>query len=277
MATLEDVLDAIVAVAAGAVYPSGTGAPSVSGAGVSIFPGWPGSCLDADLAAGSSQISVYPLDTETNVSRYDMDWHQVGASAPTLTASKSGAQVTFGGSVSIPCNVSVVMAGTAYVYACQPTDSAATVPVSLAALVPGASALGAVLTLPTDLATVMIGGVAPQMRELKRQKRSIQITFWCPTPGDRAALVSAVDNALAGNQWLTLADGSACFLIYRASHMSDSKVNAGLFRRDLVYDAEYPTTDSGMAATVVVVETAVVANAETSPVKTLVTNVLPAA
>ncbi|MDE3023759.1 MAG: hypothetical protein KGI54_18240, partial [Pseudomonadota bacterium] len=103
MADLTDVLNALIAIAAQAVYPSGTGQSSVAATPVKIYPGWPiGGILDADLLGGTCHISIYPRDEETNTSRYMANWNQQTLGTPTLTATILNNTVTIGGTVSSP-------------------------------------------------------------------------------------------------------------------------------------------------------------------------------
>ncbi len=63
MADQADVEAALAAIAANGVYPQGSAAASVVGAGCKIYRGWPASpVLDADLAAGMAHVSVSATD-----------------------------------------------------------------------------------------------------------------------------------------------------------------------------------------------------------------------
>ena len=61
MADIADVSTLLSTMALNAVFPSGTSSPSVTGKSVTVGPGWPqpGS-LDAEIAAGNSNVSVFP-------------------------------------------------------------------------------------------------------------------------------------------------------------------------------------------------------------------------
>ena len=90
MADVSDVCNALVTLAAQAVYPNGTGQASIANTGVRLFQGWPlPQQLDADLKAGVCQVSVYPRPEERNTARYPQDWQQRTLNTPTL-ASFSG-------------------------------------------------------------------------------------------------------------------------------------------------------------------------------------------
>jgi hypothetical protein len=93
--------------------------------------------------------------------------------------------------------------------------------------------------------------VVPTVREIKRQKRGFQITFWCPSPEVRDVIVPPCDLALAETDFLSLPDGTAGRCLYERTLVSDRVEREGLYRRDLFYSVEYGTTQSGSAAQVV--------------------------
>ncbi|HEX7854447.1 MAG TPA: hypothetical protein VF503_12200 [Sphingobium sp.] len=77
MADMTDVGEALVAVVAGAAYPTGTSQPSVIDAPVMVYQGWPDpKTLEADLKAGKVHVSVFPTQKQqiTNVVMGDMEW-----------------------------------------------------------------------------------------------------------------------------------------------------------------------------------------------------------
>ena len=115
-----------------------------------------------------------------------------------------------------------------------------------------ATSSGAVVTITgAHQLVARVGGVGSIIRETKRQKRSFQITFWCPNPALRDAIVPPVDQALADLEFLSLPDGSGGRLLYERSTVSDRVEREGLYRRDLIYSVEYPTTETQSAAQIV--------------------------
>ncbi len=136
-----------------------------------------------------------------------------------------------------------------YVYETTATDTPSTIAASLAALVPGATASGATVTTPTE-PTFRVAGYAPIFRELRRQRQSLKVAFWCPDGASRDAACKMVDGTLAGVHFLTLPDGTAGRLRYEGSYVSDVSEKSGLWRRDLRYSVEYPTTETMTAPAV---------------------------
>jgi hypothetical protein len=254
MADVIDVQNALVALIAQTLYPNGTSQPSIVAAPCKVYPGWPTqSQLDADLIAGTHHVTVYPSPTERNTTRYPKRWKTLAITAPTLTLAVNGQQITVGGAMPAPfsaCNMAILVSGKNYVYAVQSTDSLASIATALAALLaadyPGASSLGAVITVPTVgyIASAKVGTTGTSIREIRRQEKVFQITAWCDTPAHRDAVVGPVDVALAATQFLTLADGTAARLIYKSTLVDDAKQKAKLYRRDLIYTVEYATTQT---------------------------------
>lgn len=261
MADISDVSATLVALIAAAIYPSGTGQPSVTGQPTVIYAGWPTSSqLDADLAGfsngkgGRLHVTVFPTNTEKREPAYSMDWQQLTLTSPTLTATISGQTVTLAGTISTPQNVALLVNGAGYVYAVQAADTLATIAAALAAQVPGASSSGAVITVPNGakLTAARTGAGGTVQRELRRQMRVMQITVWADTPANRDATAQAVDIALAAMERFTLADQTQARLLYQASHQIDSQSKANLYRRDLMYSVEYSTTQTAGATDVVI-------------------------
>lgn len=273
MADLSDVMNALAAVVAQQIYPNGTSLPSaimVNGRPVParIYPGWPvPSLLDADLAAGKINVSIYaPPGMERNTTRYPRKWVVTESPAKTVTAivGGNGTTVTIGGTVSTPQNVGIICNGNGYPYRVLAGDTLDTIATALAALVNAdttATATGSVITIPAATALIArVGGVSTASKEVRRQNRLFQITFWCPAiPGAspsaaRGAAVNLVDPILADMDFITLADGSAGRLLYVRTTMSDGDEKAGCYRRDLFYSVEYATTQTAEAPEIIMVE-----------------------
>ncbi len=78
--------------------------------------------------------------------------------------------------------------------------------------------------------------------ELRRQDQNFRITAWCPTPALRDAAVSRIDQALSASRFLALADGTTGWIRWAGTTTQDKSQDAKLYRRDLVYAVDYPTT-----------------------------------
>ncbi len=321
MADISDVENVLVSTLTQAIYPNGTGEPSIINSPCRIpYRGWPApSALDQDLAAGMVNVTVFPQDNEQNVTRYQPRWYPLPVSSPALTLSVSGNTITVGGAVSSPLNAAAIVNGVAHVYAVQPGDTLTSIAAALAALINQnipATSSGPVITIDDSVPAVpgvylqesgplssrfggallpsmagfwsikglslkvgkawkkrfggavlpsiaacwptpsvgivaRVGAVGSAVQELKRQKRSFQITFWCPTLALRDAIVAPCDAALAALTWLSLPDGTAARLRSQKTFVTDRAEKQALFRRDLIYSVEYGTTQLQTAAQVV--------------------------
>src|SRR5580658_10069084 len=90
MATISDLRAAIAQIVGGILYPAGvpagtTPASPVVGCPVRVFQGWPErQAIDADMAAGIVDVSVYTMPGSTNTSRYPIVDVPISVSPPTL-------------------------------------------------------------------------------------------------------------------------------------------------------------------------------------------------
>lgn len=258
MADESDVLDTLVGAISGALYPNGTSQPSAAGMPCRVYAGWPNAAqLDSDLAQGISNITVFARNgVEQVVTRYPREWETLVPPAHTITATVSGTTCTFGGTVSTPQNVAVRAPGfDPVVYAVQATDTLSGLASAIQALLSAkgvvCSAAGPVLTAPGGFSFARIGGVGKAIRELRRQNKSIQVTLWCSSPGNRSAVAKVVDTAMAILNFVSLPDGSSGLVRYERTTTDDAPQKEVLWRRDLFYWVEYPTTQT-IAATEII-------------------------
>ena len=247
MADLADVESALVATIVVALYPNGPGSPSAlpGAAAARAYRGWPNAAaLDKDLAAGVVNVSVYTRDGMTrDTTRFPGTWTQASPPLATLSASVAGGIVTFSGSPGPHQLAGIRARGSAYSVVVPAGAGPAAAAAAVGALVPGATVSGAAVSVPgaPDLASGVVGyGVGS--RELRRQQQGFLIVLWAPTPDLRDAAASVVDAALAGTDFLPLADGSSARLRYHSTYATDAPSKEKLWRRDLVYAAEYATT-----------------------------------
>ena len=249
MADQSDVEAALAGVIGGALYPNGlTAACVVTGAVCRIYRGWPvPAALDADLAAGYTNILVTAGTGQSrNTTRWPDAWVPQTTTVPTLTASVSGDTVTFAGTAGMG-QVAAVIADQSWAsWRMQQSDTPQSVAAELArslSTVRAASASGAALTVPGAIRLIArVEADQPTLRLARRQQQAFKLTAWCPDPATRDAVGSAVDSALAGIDFVGLVDGTSGRLRYLASTVSDRWEDATLYRRELTYSVDYPTS-----------------------------------
>lgn len=250
MADITDVSNALVTVIAGIVYPNGTSQPSITGAPVLVYQGWPDAVqLRADLAAGKVHVSVYPQPNMLRiVDSSKSDWSTPSAPVNTVTLTLSGQTVTVGGTVSTPQNAALVVDNKAYVYAVQAADTLTSIATALATLVnvdQTATSTGAVVTIPgAKYISPRVGGQGVAVRETRRQEQGYQIAVWANCFDQRDPIAKALDSALSGIDKLALIDGQSATLRFKNSRQDDSQQKEGIYRRDLFYAAEFSTLES---------------------------------
>lgn len=246
MADASDVESALVTAVTSALYPNGTSGTSVPGANCRIYRGWPNSAaLDSDLTAGTINITVFPGGGQPRTTtRYMERWAGTPAQV-TLTVSVTDASVTFGGTAALGQLAGILLDGVSYVYRTQQGDTPALVAANLAAQIRPSmivQASGSTLTIAgaRDLLARVVADASAQ-KEVRRQEQTFRVSCWCPTPATRDASALAIDLAISGIHFLSLADGSTGRLTYAGTTVYDQSQNARLYRRDLNYLVEYPT------------------------------------
>lgn len=241
-----DVEEALAAVLAAALYPDGPQAPSALEARCLIYRGWPSSAaLDADLAGGGLHVTVQAVPgTARNTTRYPSEWSAEQAASP-LRATVDGDVAAFSGAA-VPGVIAGLLAdGVSVVHRAAPGDTPELVAASLAARLRRtrpAFLRGARVHVPGVghlVARAVMDGAAT--RELRRQEARFRVAAWCPTPALRDAASALLDLALAERPRLE-AGGVPCPLRYAGTASSDEGQTAAVYRRDLLYDVEYPTT-----------------------------------
>jgi hypothetical protein len=247
MASQSDAEIALVQLAAAALYPDGIASASTIGATIRIYRGWPNaSALDTDLASGLVNVTVFPVPGATrNTTRYAPDWVSDPVT-PTLTVSVLGVSATFAGTADLGQLAGLLIDGVSYVHRTVVGDTPALVAATLAAAInPNSIALasGASVTIPGAAKLIArTAADATSSQELRRQRQEFRVTAWCPNPALRDAACEAIDVAYAATPFLSLADGSAARLRYVSTTTFDTRQDAALYRRDLLYSVEYPTT-----------------------------------
>lgn len=261
MASVWDVADVLVAQVSAALYPNGTGQPSVPGNQCIVYAGWPTeSRLDDDLAVGKAHITVYPRPEERNTTRYAPKQHVMAIKPAAITLTSAGSALTVGGAMPSPFtphNVAALIAGVAFIYPVQTNDTLTSIATGLATLLaaryPGTTNTGPVITLPAGVSVTAarVGTTGTVTTEWERQEQSFQIIVWANDPASRKAIGSAIRGAFSKIHDLTMADGFGSNIKYQRSVYLDTMQKEKLYRHDLFYCVEYGTTETEEIATVV--------------------------
>ena len=243
MADESDVANALVTAIAAACYPAGTAAASVTGQSIKVYRGFPqASALDADLLAQRINVTV---NSRAGMARNTTRWmpYDVAfpATAPGTTTTVSGSTVTFGGTPAAGDLVGIGVRRNGYAYAVQAGDTAATIAAYFGGLF-GVTPSNTSVTVPTN-ATVSADAVTTgsSSRETRRTEQGFTVTVWAYDYPSRDAAAKAIDTALSDTPFVSLADGSLARLRWAQTMTMDRAENANLYRRDLIYMAEYGT------------------------------------
>lgn len=251
MADQADVETVLVALVAAALYPYGTEQPSVPGPDCRIYRGWPNSAaLDADLGAGRINVTVFPLSEPTRITTRHMEQWLGAPPTASLAAEVLGNSVTLSGSADPGQLAGVLADQQSYVYRTQSGDTPALVAANLAAQARAdwlVTLSGNQITLhgPSRI-VARVAADGSVLKEIRRQEQGFRVTCWCPTPTSRDATAATIDQALARLSFLDMPDSSMARITYGGSAVFDQSQDALLYRRDLIYQVEYPTmiTDS---------------------------------
>lgn len=213
-----------------------------------ISRGWPDSAaLDKLIRAGRVRVTVYPVPGAVrNTTRYPDEERVTAEPAATLTVSRAGDTATFAGDATPAHLAGLHSAHGADTLRCNPGETPATLAARFAALIPGASAAGPAVTVP-GLIAARVQCDATAARELRRTERQFAVIVWAPTPALRDTVAAALDVVLSDTPWLA----NSARMRFSGDRTTDEGQNAGVYRRDLIYSVEYPTTAERSAPRVV--------------------------
>lgn len=248
MADLSDIEKALADFVRDAFYPNGTSNPSVvpSVGTIRVYPGWPTpQNLENDLRLNNVHVTVWPLPSPRNTTRFREEWEDSFINAPTITLTVSGNTLTVGGTVTTNGQTCmVIMNKIGYAYTVQAGDTLASIASAIAALVPSATAVGNIVTVPS--AYSLIGRMTTSgqsVMEFKRQQQMFQITIWANSYTSRAACAPVVDVSLGFIKRLLIpVDNFWAPIIHMHTKEFDQFDKTPVYRRDLIYQVEYATT-----------------------------------
>jgi hypothetical protein len=265
VADLSDVTALLTTLAASACYPNGTSQPSVASMDVRIFEGWPiPAQLDLDMAgqilAGTppvpvtrpggrvANVSVYPMPgAAANVFQILDDTYTIiapnyGLAAPTV----SGNVITVSGTPVAGEYLTVILNNLDVASSSQSTLAAilSDLATQITNFAKGYTATATATTLTVTgwaYMTVRQGSVGTLAKVTHRQRQAVMVTVWAPDHITRTTLAAAIDILIKENLVVNLSDTSQCVLTYNRTSLSDEMQVNPIYRRDLIYEAEYAT------------------------------------
>lgn len=214
---------------------------------IRCYRGWP---LDAqltnDLKAGVSNISIFsaPALARDTTRFLRMMTEQTASQAPiTMTATMTGNLVTFAGTASISEVIGIADINHGYAYRLHANDTPTTVAAVFAAHIPNATSAGATLTINTgNVVSVAYSADITTLTEVHRQLQIVRISVWTPTTELRDQICSILDPAIMWYDRMVFAENSISGPICNAgTHVDDVVGLEFMWRRDLLYNIEYPT------------------------------------
>lgn len=254
MASLGQVLTVLTNLVTNAVYPNGTSSPSTADVDTTIIAGWPiRNKIDEILRANKALISVFPTNKQKVVTKFERIYQPVTVTAATLTATVGSNTITIGGTVSVPQAVTAIVNGTGYSYLVLINDTLSTIAAGLAALIPGASAVGAVITLSNPYSVeARIATNATAAYELSRQERVFLIRCWTTSPIVRDNLMNPIDIAFKENYRVVMPDGfwAPIFPMEAAEPFMDDWEKSLMVIGNLEYKVQYATTKTDSFTTI---------------------------
>jgi hypothetical protein len=254
MADQADVETALAAIVGGVLYPAGLEQGCVVlDAVCRIYRGWPTpAALDADLANGLVNVSITAVAGSHRVTtRYPDRWRVLQTVTPALTVSVVNEVASFAGAANVGQIACLLVEGRAAVHRTEAHDTPEIVAAALAAELNqlgaapwnAALAVGATVSVPgARSVTARVTADQPALRETRRQRQNFSVACWCSQPALRDAVGSAIDSALSRIDFIGLADLSSGRLRFVDSVTSDRWQDATLYRRELTYSVDYPTT-----------------------------------
>jgi hypothetical protein len=248
MADYSDVMNTLGSLAGAAMYPNGTGQPSVAGTTVVVRSGWPvPKQLQAIMAAGAVMITLYGMPgMGKNTTRFlGDDDSQATIPAPKLALNLSGNRVTVGGTINAGEAPTLKVNYKPYSYSVQVTDTVNSVAAALAALIPGATANGAVITISGlfDLDAAISVPVTVQ-QEIGRQAQIFMVVIWAPTEALRDTVARALEPAFKQQPRIVMPDNTWARMVHRGVTQMDGSEKQQIYRRNLLYEVEYILTEA---------------------------------
>jgi len=134
---------------------------------------------------------------------------------------------------------------TFYAYEAVPGDTAESIAAALGAQIPGAIVNGAMLSVSGGtIFSVKLSGSSTVSQIVRRQRQRFVVTIWTDQIDVRDVLSTTLDLGLAQCGWVEDTSGHLIFLNYAGCTDGDAMQMQSVYRRDLVYDVDFATTET---------------------------------
>lgn len=227
-----------------AVYPNGTSQPSIAGVDITIQSGWPiPDSLNTILINNVALIAIYPTKISNAKAVFLRKWKTKSVNTPTLTVVILNNTITVGGIVSVPQHVMSIVNGIAYSYEVLVTDTLTTIASGLAALIPNATSLGAVITITSVYslnAKIIVKGTISQ--EVNRMDQFFWLMIFSPTHTVRDLIGQVLSTFFSELISFDLSDGYTCMNWFTKDDINDDLQEERLYKRTIQLKIEYPIT-----------------------------------
>ncbi len=255
MATIDIVLNALKSLCIDAIYPNNTSQPSIIGKAVLFRKGQPDPVsLDPELRDGKARVNLWD-GVMRDATRFPYhDWETAYITPATIVLTVSENTITLSGTVAINQSILVVVNNenpSPYSYEIQESDTLDTIAANLAALIPTASAAGAVITVSNAHALqahMVTQGIA--IRETQRQQQLVKICIRANTASDRSIIVNAINNYLSLFPSFELENDYSVRLIHKGDQNDDRFQKAALLQNMMSYEVEYSTIETQICYTI---------------------------
>lgn len=236
------ILDDLRGLVISAVYPNGTSQPSVAGVDIVVQSGWPiPDALNNILINGTAIIAIYPTKVTRANPVFLRQWKTKSVNAATLTVTIVSNTITIGGTVSVPQHVMAIVNNVAYSYEVQSTDTLTTIATGLAALIPNATSLGAVVTI-TDIysidAKIIVQSIISQ--EVNRTNQFFWLMIFADDHVIRDLIGAALSTYFSNLISFDTHDGYTCMSWMVRDDINDDLQAERLYKRTLQLKIQYP-------------------------------------
>lgn len=209
-----------------------------------VYRGWPMAAVLDGVLHGSVRacVTIYERPGfERNTSRLRQEETALPGVPPTLTVTNDKVSATFAGTGSADQFAGIRAGQVAYTMRLTATDTPSTVASALRGLIPGAGGTGATVTAASvqDARTARLITTVQPVRSIEK---GFSVIVWSADPLLRDTIASGIDGALAVMPFIKLPDGTQGHLTYSSTRSTDIAEGADLYRRDLHYAVDYPTT-----------------------------------